>query len=49
MTPGPSKRERTGAKKSKAHLNLSPLVSKTPGEVRFIPHLKRNKLAVRTS
>ena len=37
VVPGPSKREQTEAKKPKLHVILSPLVTKTLGEGRFIP------------
>jgi hypothetical protein len=37
MAPGSSKREQTGAKKSKVRLNLSPLLTRTPCNARFIP------------
>jgi hypothetical protein len=49
VAPGTSKREQAGVKKYKAHVSLSPLVTKTPSEVRFIPELERNKLGVRMS
>jgi len=49
VAPGPSKREQTGVKKCKAHESLSPLVTKTLDELRFIPWLERNKLGVRMS
>lgn len=49
VAPGPGERGQTGVKKSKAHVSLSPLVTKTPGEARFIPTLERNKLAIQMS
>src|SRR5258708_6779974 len=43
VAPGPSKREQTGAKKSKVRMILSPLVTRTLGKARFIPQGERNK------
>ena len=49
MAPGPSKREQTGVKKCRVHMIPSPLITRTPGKVRFIPYLERNKLAIQMS
>ena len=49
MAPGSSKREQTGANKSKVRMILSPLVTRTRGKVHFIPYPKRNKLAIQMS
>ena len=49
VAPGSSKREQTGAKKSKVRMILSPLVTRTPGKVHFIPYPERNKLAIQMS
>ena len=47
MALDPSKREKTGARKSTWF--LSPLVIKTRAEACFIPYAKRNKLPLQMS